>query len=379
MEIYELPTPTVLVDLDRLDRNIHKAAEMARRGGKVLWPMFKTSKSSFIAGLQADAGAEGFLVGSITEAEILVDKGVSRNIMIAYPIADRRNIERILGLSEKARIIVRVDNLRQAELLDEALGRKRFRMEYCVKIDVGYHRLGVKPEDAGIFAQKLKRFSHLEFTGLVTHQGNAYNARRPEEVEEYARSAAKLMEAAVKNVRRVGLEPEIVGAGSTPTFRFDVKEPIYTHLFPGNYVYYDRTQALIYGSAELEDCALSLLTTVLSKPQHSRDKLAVIDAGGRYFDKEIRGGIMGYGEMIEHKGTVVVKVSQEIALVNVGEGKVEVGEKARIITNHSCYTNNAAEMLVAYRNGTVEGIIPIDAREEETISLLLASRLRTLT
>ncbi len=372
MEIHDLPTPLVLVDLEKLENNILSAARMVKDNGKALWPMFKTTKSTFIAKLQRQAGATGFLCGSLAEAEALIYKGITSTVMLAYPIADKNSLNRLIKLIESdARVILRIDNFELANLLNECFKSKGLKVEYCIKVDVDYHRLGVKPNNVGRFAHKLQRFSNLKFIGIVTHQGNAYRANSPREVEEVAKNSAELMHTALLSLKEYGFEPEIVGAGSTPTFRFDVKEPIYTHLFPGNYVYYDRTQALVYGSASINDCALTLLSTIISIPEHSNGGLAVINAGSRYFDREIRGGLKGYGQLLEYPNAIVNKVSQEIALVKLNGEKVGVGDKVRVLINHACYTNNAADFLVMHRGGRVENIVSIDAREDFAIKEML--------
>lgn len=142
---------------------------------------------------------------------------------------------------------------------------------------------------------------------------------------------------------------------------------VYTHLFPGNYVYYDRTQALVYGSASINDCALTILATVTSIPQHSDGRIAIINAGSRYIERDSRGGLRGYGQLVEHPKVVVTRISQEVAVLDISEEGVEVGEKVRITPNHSCYTNNAVNFIVGHRGGKVVGIIPLDAKEDRII------------
>ncbi len=130
--------------------------------------------------------------------------------------------------------------------------------------------------------KSIERYSNLNFVGIATHPGHVYGARNPKEVENVAKDVAKKMEIAVKSLVSAGYELEIVGTGSTPTLRFDVEESVYTHLFPGNFVYYDRMQALVYGSATLDSCALTVLATVISKPNHAEGKLAIINVGSKY-------------------------------------------------------------------------------------------------
>ncbi len=371
--ITDLPTPIVLVDLEKLMNNIWEAARKAKLNGKILWPMFKTSKSTYIAKLQKKAGANGFLCGTITEAEALINSGVTSTVMLAYPIADKENFNRIANLIENgARVILRIDNLDVAEFLDNKLEERKLKAEYCIKVDVGYHRYGVKPENVGKFAKKLEKYSNLKFIGIATHQGNAYKAKNPKEVEEIAKQAAQQMQIALKSLKANNLEAEIVGAGSTPTFRFDVKEPIYTHLFPGNYIYYDRTQALAYGSAKLENCALTLLATITSIPEHSNGKTAIINAGSKYIDKQIRGNIKGYGQAIKHPKAIITAVSQEVAKLDITKEKhIKVGQKINIITNHACHLNNATNLIIAHKKGKITKIISIDAKTETNLEKLL--------
>ena len=374
---YDMPTPLVLVDLDRLEHNITKTAEMAEKNGKILWPMFKTSKSSFIAKLQVKAGADGFLCGTIDEAEVLVNHNLTKKIMIAYPVVDKVNLNRLIKLAEKdVRIILRIDNLDLAEHINEHLKKHELHFEYCVKVDVGDHRFGVKPERVGKFVKKLEKYSNLKFIGLATHQGNAYEASNPKEVEEIAKKTANLMEIAVKSLRKYGFEPEIIGAGATPTLRFDVESPVYTHLFPGNYIYYDRTQALVYGSASLDNCALTVLVTIISIPEHANGSIAMINAGSRFFDKRIHGHIRGYGQLVEYPKAILISISQEVSKLDITqERNIHVGEKVRVITNHSCFTNDGACFIIGHRGEHVEEIIPIDAKSEIRLEKVILNNL----
>lgn len=366
LNIYDLPTPTVLVDLDRLNSNIERVSANARRKNKILWPMFKTTKSSYIAKLQADAGATGFLCSSIYEAEKLIEHQISNTIMLAYPTVDSLELNKIAKfLKDGVRVIVRLDDVNVAKTIDKFLDKFDLKIEYCIKVNVGYSRYGVNPSDVGDFVKKLTQFRNLKFIGLVTHQGNAYGANRPEEVKEIALEASKNMKFALELVRKEGFEPEIIGAGSTPTLNFDIEDSLYTHLFPGNYVYYDRMQALLYRSATLNDCALSILVTINSIPDHAKNKFAMINAGSRYFDKRTHRKLKGYGQAIEHPKAIVLSVSQEVSKMDISKEKeIRVGEKIRVIPNHSCFTNDFASMLVGCRNNEVKAIIRIDAKTE---------------
>ena len=86
MKINELQTPAILVDLDRMEDNLHTYHRAALARGKQVWPMLKTHKSRELARLQAETGCSGFLCGTLDEAEALAEMGFSP-LMYAYPVA----------------------------------------------------------------------------------------------------------------------------------------------------------------------------------------------------------------------------------------------------------------------------------------------------
>jgi D-serine deaminase-like pyridoxal phosphate-dependent protein len=365
MDIRSLPTPLVLVDIDKLYRNLQRFFERARRQGKKLWPMVKTHKSTYIARIQRELGADGFSVGTLDEAEVLVEKGLTKTIMCGNVyVADRESLMRVIRLMEAgARVILRIDNRDAAEFVDRELRRYGVRAEYVVKVDTGRHRFGVRPENVARFVKGLQGLNNLKFVGVATFSGHAYSAPSPEGVEAVARGVARTMNAVASELRREGFELEIVGVGSTPTFRFDVEDPVFTHLFPGNFLYFDREQAEVFGSASLDDCALTVLSTVVSIPEHSSGKLAMINAGSKYLGLDRVERLEGYGRLLEHPKALVIRPSEEVSEVDISkEPGVRVGEKVRIIPNHACVVSNATSYLVACGGEKVVGIIEVDMR-----------------
>src|SRR5436309_16021457 len=67
----DIPTPALLLDLDRFERNIHTMAEHVARHGKQLRPHAKTHKCPEIARRQIAAGARGVACAKLGEAEVL--------------------------------------------------------------------------------------------------------------------------------------------------------------------------------------------------------------------------------------------------------------------------------------------------------------------
>ncbi|MGI6484844.1 MAG: alanine racemase [Tepidanaerobacteraceae bacterium] len=362
MNIKEIFTPSFLVDLNVLEDNISDMADVCRRNGKNLWPMVKTHKSSEIAKMQRDAGAEGFLVGTVDEAEVLVDSGF-KNIMLAYPVLGKENIQRIVRLAKKARIIAAFDGEDAAIQLNEMLVKDDMCMEYLIIIDCGLHRFGVSPESAGQLQERLSRYGNLKLRGISTHPGQVYGASNMKEVQEVARIEVEALETAVKSLKQRDYNPDIVATGSTPTAKFVVKSDIITVLRPGNYVFYDNIHIAL-GVVPAERCALTVLATVISSP--NRDTF-IIDAGSKCFglDKGAHGIslVNGFGYVKGHPELIVSNLSEEVATIRVkGETDIKIGEKVEIIPNHACSSANMTSYLVGRRNGTIEKTVCIDAR-----------------
>ena len=98
MKINEIYTPAILVDLDAMEHNLKKYGDAAKAYGKQIWPMLKTHKSLELAKAQVEAGATGFLCGTLDEAEALCDAGFD-NLMYAYPVATDVSVQRVTSVA----------------------------------------------------------------------------------------------------------------------------------------------------------------------------------------------------------------------------------------------------------------------------------------
>ncbi|MEM0015108.1 MAG: alanine racemase [Zestosphaera sp.] len=363
MRLFELATPNVLVNLDALEANIREMADLCRSHGKSLWPMVKTHKSSTIARMQYEAGAEGFLVGTVDEAEVLVSKGFA-NIMMAYPIANPENLKRVIALAGRARVMLTIDNVDVAHLTSKLLRESGVSLEYLIKIDSGGHRLGVEPEGVVDLAERLQGLPNLRLRGVCTHSGHAYASRNAEEVRRSAEDEVRALRTAATLLRERGHDVDIVATGCTPTSRHVVKSDVVNVMRPGNYVFYDATQVAL-GTVTEDRCALTVLATVISRPAPDR---LIIDAGSKTLSSD-RGAhsttiLKGYGIVKGHPELTIVSLSEEVskALVD-GATDLRVGDKVEIIPSHSCVVANNTSYLIGYRKDEVEALIPVDARE----------------
>ena len=354
----DLPTPAVLIDLDVVEKNIGAMQERARRAGVKLRPHAKTHKSPEIARLQLSAGASGLTLAKTSEAEVFASLGFD-DIFLAYPIFGADKARRLLALADRVRLRVGVDSVAGARSLGDVFHAAGRRLPVLLKIDCGYHRVGVAPETAVETAGRLAELPGIGFSGLFTHGGQGYAARTPEEAAQAASDEGGTVSEAAEAVAAAGLPVGEVSLGSTPTVRASMTTSGVTECRPGTYVYNDLSQVEL-GGAGLEDCAMTVLATVVSVPAPGR---AVVDAGSKTLSTDpLRPAPDGHGLVVGRRSRIA-RLSEEHGVIGVAEGEsFRIGERLRILPNHACVVSNLHDRLVALRGGRVEGQITVAAR-----------------
>lgn len=366
MNINELQTPAILLNLDFMEHNIKKYCDAAAANQKEIWPMVKTHKSTELAQMQAEYGCTGFLCGTLDEVEALVNEGF-HNIMYAYPVATEVSIKRVIRLAGKCNLIVRLDGTDAARPLNEAAEKANVTVNYTIIVDSGLHRFGVAPEQVVNLADELKAFKNLRFCGISTHPGHVYGASCEEEIEKYCQDETENIAIAVDKLRAAGYECDIISSGSTPTFFGALKDKNIKIYHPGNYIFNDAIQ-LSTNTATEEECALYVLASVIS---HPREDLFICDAGAKCLglDQGAHGNssIQGHGVVKGHPELVIYSLSEEVGKIHVhGETDLKVGDKILIIPNHSCSSANLTDYYVGVRGEEVERLIEVDIRGNRT-------------
>lgn len=356
--IEDLPTPSVLVDLDVLESNVRGMQGRAREAGLKLRPHAKTHKSPEVGRLQIASGAVGLTLAKTSEAEVFASLGFE-DIFLGYPIYGADKARRLLALADRIRLAVGVDSEAGAKSLGDVFHAAGRRLPVRLKIDCGYHRVGVAPEEAVAMAQRIAALPGVEFAGVFTHGGQGYAGRTPEEVAEAGHLEGRVVAAAAEAIRSAGLPVGEVSLGSTPTARAGMSERGVTETRPGTYVYNDFSQVQL-GSCRLEDCAMTIVATVVSSPAPDR---AVVDAGSKTLSNDpLRPEGPGHGAILGRRSRLA-RLSEEHGVIAVEPGEsFAVGERVRILPNHACIVSNLHDRLVAVRGGRVEGQITVAAR-----------------
>ena len=354
----DLPTPSVLVDLDVLERNIARMQENANRAGVKLRPHAKTHKSGDISRMQLAAGARGLTLAKTSEAEVFADLGID-DVFLAYPVVGADKARRLLALSDRMRLSVGTDSVAGAQSLGEAFRDAGRWLRVLLKIDSGFRRVGVFPEDAVASARRIADLPGIELAGVFTHGGHGYSGRTREEVARIGSEESRIVGETAEALRSAGLPVAEVSLGSTPTAASAMTGRGVTECRPGTYVFNDRSQVAL-GTCGEGDCAMTVLATVVSVPAPDR---AVIDAGSKTLSSDPRRPEAdGYGIVVGRQ-TRVVRVSEEHGVLAVAPGETfRVGERVHVLPNHACAVTNLHDQLVAVRTGRVEGRFPVHAR-----------------
>jgi len=338
---------------------------MASAAGLRLRPHAKTHKSPVVARLQIDRGAVGICCAKIGEAEVFASAGIS-DIRLPYPV-NPVNAARLMSVMDRASISIIVDNLDVARGWSDAMIAAGRTLDVLIKVDVGFHRCGIDPgANALAFVQAVAAMRGLRLRGLLSHAGHGYHAASEDELRAVAQQEAETLTRLRDAAGASGIALDEISVGATPTLRYSVHQRGLTELRPGNYVYFDRTQ-LALGSASLDDCALTVLSTVVA----THPGRIILDAGSKTLTNDTARGIAsapGYGAVLTDAGTIdegliVERLSEEHATVRVtGDTRLKPGDRVRILPNHACTVSNLVDVVRLVEGDTVIDTLPVAAR-----------------
>src|SRR5215470_6420405 len=214
----QIDTPALLVDLDALEGNIARMAQVMERSPARLRPHAKSHKCAEIAKRQIAAGAVGVCAQKVSEAEALVSGGVA-DVLVTNEIVGAQKTARLARLAREARVAVLADDARNVAELDSAARAERVRVEVLVEVDVGAHRCGVPPgEPALALAKGIAGCANLHFAGLHAYHGAAQHVRSSGGRRDAIAAAAEQASLTKQMIEKAGLAcPTVTGAG-TGTF-----------------------------------------------------------------------------------------------------------------------------------------------------------------
>lgn len=353
VERVDTPCPIVLIDV--MQENIDRMQGFADRQGLLVRPHVKTHKCLEIGRRQLKAGAVGITAGNVGEAEVFAAAGFD-DIFIAYPIwpAGTKG-PRIRRLAETVRLRVGVDNVAAISALADAMGDDAGRLEVVIEVDCGARRSGAPPEVAGGLAVAARKHG-LVPVGVFTYPGHGSSG--PDARRSAAQDQDAALTAAVDSLAAVGITPEVVSAGSTPTVEFATNSVI-TEIRPGEYIFNDLNNTRL-GACSDDQIALFVAGTVVSDWVPGQ---VILDVGTKVLGRE-GSPERGYGG-VAGTNAVLSKLNEYHGFLPLppGDFRPGVGTVLPVVPNHVCpVVVNFDEYIVTDSTGTTLQRWAVDAR-----------------
>jgi D-serine deaminase-like pyridoxal phosphate-dependent protein len=361
--ITEIQTPAFLVDYDVLVRNCDTMRAKAERSQVSFRPHVKTHKVPEIGRLQHGGMLGPITVSTLAEAEHFADAGFE-DITWAVPVAPDK-LDRAAELAGRIRTLnILVDTPGAVDAIEEFADSRNLRFDVFLKVDCGYHRAGVDPDDPSSMqlALRIAGSRAMRFRGLLTHAGHSYQAAGRPEILSIAVVEAGAVDGFARRLSESGIGSLIRSVGSTPTASLVESFEHVDEVRPGNYVFYDAFQSTL-GSCSLEDCAATVLASVIGI--YREQNRLMIDAGALALSKDSGPQHLvpdfGYGLVcdpgMKRLPLRIDSLSQEHGKVTVTGAfdfeRFPVGSKLRIIPNHSCLTAAMFDVYHVVRNGSI--------------------------
>lgn len=359
----ELDTPSLLIDVKQVEKNILAMQARADELGVKLRPHTKTHKMPYFAKMQVDAGACGIAVAKVGEAEVMADNGMG-DIFIANEIVGIQKYERLRALHERIKIRSGVDNCFQVDQIEAVFANAHRPYEVLMELEVGENRSGVIADDQIIeLTEYIKSKRNVVLKGIFSHEGHTYKARDAQNCRQLAEESYRRTLRAADLIRSCGIELEVISIGATPSILNQSFLKGITELRLGTYIFMDMGQSRAIG--DYGSCAATILAAVMSKPTNSR---VVLDAGAKALVPQNRSeGICatgGFGCVMGDEDVIVSSMFDEHGLIEDKGfyGRISLGDKVRIIPSHICPTVNLYDEAVLISDGEVLETIPVLCR-----------------
>jgi len=345
----EFGTPAVVIDLDRVERNIGRVQSLCEAAGVANRPHIKTHKSPVLAKMQIAAGAQGITCQKLGEAEVMAAAGIE-NILVSYNLIGAARSGRLGALRKRADVTICADNPVTLAAYGEAAAAAGAPIGVVIECDTGRKRAGVEtPREAINLARIVRDTEGLEYRGLLFYPTEAgWDA------------AQRFHDEAIEGLRSLGLKPGIISTGGTPNLPNVGKLVGATEHRAGTYIFNDRMMVAC-GQATEDDCALHVYATVVSRAGPER---GILDSGSKTLTADPGGGLDGYGHILEYPQARIGAFAEEHGFLDLSRTneRPDVGEVVRIIPNHVCVVVNMVDQLIAVRGDEIVDVLPVAAR-----------------
>jgi D-serine deaminase-like pyridoxal phosphate-dependent protein len=358
---WELDTPALCVDLDKMEKNIQTMQAALTNSGIPSRPHAKTHKCAAIAKRQLATGSIGICCAKLSEAEAMVAQGVDK-IMMTTANPSKNKIRRAMALRKAhPEFIQAVDEEQNARDLSAAAKEAGVVADVVIDVAVG-SRSGIPAADALQLAQIIDKLPNLKLRGMLSYDGGVQHAKGFANRKQRALDTIQPNVKAFEAMKKAGLNVEIFSGGGTGTYNIMPSVPGVTDVQVGSYLFMDMQYLAIgseSGDAVYTDFvpSLTVLTTVLNN--RFQDRLTT-DAGAKALTLNTpTAGVIGEPGMEYNAG------SDEfggIRFTSPPTKAYKIGDLLEVIVPHCDPVVNEYDQMYGIRNEKVEVVWPITAR-----------------
>ena len=358
---WDLDSPALCVDLDKMAQNI-KALQTSLTGTSVgVRPHIKTHKCPEIAKMQVAAGAVGVCAAKLSEAEIMLNNGISNVLMTGVNVTASK-MQKAMALRKKYKgFIQAIDNPQNAQDMQNAAKAAGIIADVVVDIDV-IKRSGVIPGAPALaLAQMIDKMPNLKFRGILAYDGGVQHVKGFQNRKEKAMENFEPVVKTYDMMKASGLNLEIFSGGGTGTYNMMTQVSGFTDLQVGSYVFMD-CQYIGIGGAKNETVfddfapSLTVMTTIVNSNYPGR---LITDSGTKALTlNKPNAMVIGepgfdYTAGSDEYGTITFEKSTK---------SYKVGDQLEVIIPHCDPVVNEYDFMYGIRKDKVESILPILAR-----------------
>jgi D-serine deaminase-like pyridoxal phosphate-dependent protein len=350
MDIDQITTPALLVDLDTMERNQRRLTDLFHGKAVRVRPHFKNHRVLAFADRQMAAGAIGITCARLWQAERLVRHGI-RDVLVANEVAGEGLIREFIELSRAAPVIVGVDNIAVVDEMARLAGSERNLLNVVVDFDLGLRRCGVTDETAGLALARRIVDRGLSFRGVMGYEGHLQPLLPGPDKEKVVKEALTKLVGAKERLEHDGIPVEIVSCGGTGDCIIVSEFAGVTEAQPGSYLLMDSWYAPFAPDFEP---ALTVLTTVISRTGNER---LVLDAGVKAISGE-----RGLPSVLAYSGLLLKALHAEHAPIEIIDpaGAPDVGNRVQVRVHYHDGTVHLHRQMYGIRAGIVEDVFPIE-------------------
>ncbi len=343
-----LSTPFAMVMLDTVESNTVSMNRRLQQHRIRIRPHIKVHRIPEMGRMQTSSGATGIACQTLEEVEIMVTAGFTE-ILLTNSIVDTRKLSRFMEIASRAALAITADSDESIDQLSAVASATDRKAVVYVECDIGGARTGfADPNRVAALAAKVARSPNLRFSGLAAYLGGN---PKSSDIEHSDMFLAKV----VSRLAHAGIDVPSVSVGGT-VFAMrawpDCPPRTVTEARPGNYSFYDATK-VDYGLVTYQDCALRILSTVVSRPNATR---VVLDVGWRILSNNENPGRSTYGHILEYPTAQITRLYTEHAVVELpaSSSRPRIGEPVTIIPNSCDGVLASVDTLYGVRNRHIE-------------------------